>query len=120
MLLQAEAEAPVEACGILAGKNGKVQKFFKMTNADHSSDHFMMVPEEQFKVVKDNRAAGLEMLAIYHSHLATPARPSEEDIRLAIVPDATYAILSLADEEPYIKAFKIDEGAVSKVPVNII
>ncbi len=74
MLKQAEAEAPIEACGILAGSDSKVEKLYKMTNADKSSDHFMMEPAEQFKVVKDMRSAGLKMLAIYHSHPATPAR----------------------------------------------
>ncbi len=68
MIQQAKAEAPIEACGILAGRDGQVERLYKMTNADQSSDHFMMEPEEQFKVVKDIRAAGLEMLAIYHSH----------------------------------------------------
>lgn len=34
MLKQAEAEAPIEACGILAGSDSKVKKLYKMTNAD--------------------------------------------------------------------------------------
>ncbi|MBC8481068.1 MAG: M67 family metallopeptidase, partial [Planctomycetes bacterium] len=100
MLAQAKAEAPIEACGILAGKDGVVEKFYKMTNADQSSDHFTMAPVEQFKGVKDVRAAGLGMLAIYHSHPESPARPSAEDIRLALTPDVIYVIVSLANSEP--------------------
>ena len=57
MLQQAKAEAPLEACGILAGQNEQVEKFYIMTNADQSNEHFMMVPEEQFEVVKDIRAS---------------------------------------------------------------
>ena len=38
MLDQARAEAPVEACGILAGSDGQVCKLYKMTNADDSSE----------------------------------------------------------------------------------
>ena len=86
MLKQAKDQAPIEACGILAGRDGQVEKLYKMTNVDQSNTHFMMAPEEQFKVVKDIRSAGLEMLAIYHSHPETPARLSAEDIRLALTP----------------------------------
>ena len=33
ILEQARAEAPIEACGILAGSGGRVEKLYKMTNA---------------------------------------------------------------------------------------
>ena len=121
MLAQARAEAPIEACGILAGKNGTVEKFYKMTNADQSNDHFMMEPEEQFKVAKDIRAAGHQMLAIYHSHPETPARPSVEDIRLAFMPDVIYVITSLQNEDyPSVKGFLINNGNVEEIAVKIL
>ena len=119
MLKQARAEAPIEACGILAGKSGQVGKLYKMTNADLSNEHFTMTPEEQFIVVKDIRANDLEMLAIYHSHPETPARPSQEDIRLALTPDVVYVILSLLNE-PVIKGFVIENNKVTHVPIEII
>ncbi len=120
MVAQARAEAPVEACGILAGTDGKVEKLYKMTNADAARDHFMMAPTEQFAVAKDIRSAGLEMLAIYHSHPASPARPSEEDIRLALTPDVIYVIVSLQDANcPVVKGFLIENGKVEKVPVKV-
>ena len=120
MVGQAKAEAPIEACGILAGKDGEAEKLYKMTNADQSSDHFMMEPKEQFKVVKDIRAAGLEMLAIYHSHPETPARPSAEDIRFAFTPNVIYVIVSLQDTNAAaVKGFLIEDGNVTEVPVRI-
>jgi proteasome lid subunit RPN8/RPN11 len=119
MVQQAKAEAPIEACGILAGRDGQVEKLYQMINIDQSHDHFMMEPQEQFKVVKDIRAAGLEMLAIYHSHPETPARPSAEDIRLALTPSAIYVIVSLKDSEPVTKAFLIENNSVTEVPVEI-
>ena len=118
---QAKAQAPIEACGILAGGDNRVEKLYEMTNVDQSSTHFMMEPEEQFKVVKDIRSAGLEMLAIYHSHPQTPARPSAEDIRLAFTPDVTYVIVSLQDASvPVVKGFLIEDGNVTKTPVEIV
>ncbi len=120
MLEQAKAQAPIEVCGILAGNDGKVEKLYKMTNADNSSNHFMMEPKEQFAVVKDIRSAGLEMLAIYHSHPETPARPSAEDIRLALTPNVIYLIVSLQDANTAaVKGFLLEDGNVAKVSVKI-
>jgi len=121
MIAQVKSEAPIEACGILAGSDSRVEKLYKMTNADKRSDHFMMEPTEQFKVVKDIRTAGLEMLAIYHSHPATPARPSAEDIRLALTPEVTNVIVSLANgDHPAVKGFLMENGNVTEVPVKIM
>ena len=121
MVAQAKALAPIEACGILAGKDNKAEKLFEMTNADNRSDHFMMEPKEQFTVVKNIRSADLEMLAIYHSHPETPARPSAEDIRLALTPDVIYVIVSLQDAKvPAVKGFFIEDGTVTEVPVKVL
>lgn len=121
MLQQARAEAPVEACGILAGKDSMVEKLYKMTNVDNSSDHFMMEPKEQFAVVKDVRDAGLKMLAIYHSHPNTPARPSAEDIRLALTQDVVHVIVSLQNSNRLaVRGFIIKNGNVTEVLVRIV
>jgi proteasome lid subunit RPN8/RPN11 len=121
MVKQVKAEAPIEACGILAGSNGRVEKLYKMTNAERRSDHFMMEPEEQFAVVKDVRASGLEMLAIYHSHPQTPSRPSSEDVRLAVTPDVAHVILSLQNsEQPVVKGFFMTDGNMSEMSVTIV
>ena len=119
MITQAKAEIPLEACGILAGTDGQVEKLYEMTNADKSRVHFTMVPQEQFKVAKDIRAADRQMLAIYHSHPETPPRASAEDIRLALTPNTIYVILSLQNTEPVIKGFLIEDENVIEVPVEI-
>ncbi|MHC4075326.1 MAG: M67 family metallopeptidase [Planctomycetota bacterium] len=121
MLQQAEIQAPIEACGILAGKDDRAEKFYKMTNLDQSGDHFMMEPKEQFAIVKDIRSANLEMLAIYHSHPESPARPSEEDIQLALTPGVIYVIVSLQNANaPVLKGFLIEDGNAAEVPVSIM
>ena len=120
MVAQARREIPIESCGILAGQNGRIEKIYEMSNADNSSTHFSLKPEEQFAVVKDIRATGLKMTAIYHSHPATPARLSEEDIRLAITPDVVYLVLSLLGDEPCMKCFHVAAGGVIEVPLKIV
>jgi proteasome lid subunit RPN8/RPN11 len=120
MIAHAREGFPLEVCGILGGTWDKVSKIYRMTNTDASNEHFMMDPKEQFTVVKDLRANEQWMLAIYHSHPETPARPSEEDIRLALTPMVSYIIISLADPDvPVMKSFKIDLGIAKEEEIVI-
>ncbi len=121
MIEQARREAPLEACGMLSGINHTVTTLHEMTNADQSEDHFSLQPEEQFAAAKKMRAANEVPLAVYHSHPASPARPSREDIRLAFMPDIVYVILSLLEpEQPELRGFYIHEDEVTPVPLKIV
>ena len=121
MIAHAREGFPLEVCGILGGTGESVSAMYRMTNTDASNEHFTMDPKEQFAVVKDLRAKGLAMLGIYHSHPESPARPSEEDIRLALTPDVSYVIISLADAAaPDLKSYKISTGIVRIETVETI
>jgi proteasome lid subunit RPN8/RPN11 len=112
---------PLEVCGILGGTGDTVSAIYRMVNTDASNEHFMMEPRDQFAVVKDLRTKGLSMLAIYHSHPESPARPSAEDIRLALTPGVAYVIISLADPAAAdVKSFRIEAGNVEPEPIEII
>jgi proteasome lid subunit RPN8/RPN11 len=117
---QAEEEAPLEACGYLAGKEGVVTTRYPMTNVDQSEIHYSFDPEEQFRVIKTVRDSGLEIIAAYHSHPESPARPSEEDIRLAHDFSIIYVIVSLENSKRTCGAFTIKEGMVTPEPLKII
>jgi proteasome lid subunit RPN8/RPN11 len=116
----AKTGLPEEVCGYLAGTENQVTRQFRLTNIDHSNEHFSFDPKEQFQVVREARNLGLQILANYHSHPATPARPSVEDIRLAFDPNISYVIISLAAELSDIKAFRIQNGEVEKEEIQII
>ena len=105
---------PEEVCGYLAGTDGEVTRQFRLTNMDHSNEHFSFDPAEQFQAVREVRKAGLQILANYHSHPESPARPSVEDIRLAYDPEISYVIVSMAAELPDVKSFLIRKGEVEK------
>jgi len=120
VLDHAQAGFPLEVCGILGGGGGAVSTHFPMTNTDASNEHFMMDPKEQFAVVKALRAKGEEMVVIYHSHPESPARPSQEDIRLALTPNVYHLIVSLQEREPPVaRAFKIGDGTVEPVEFTL-
>ena len=117
---QAEKEAPLEACGYLAGKEGVITIHYPMTNIDQSEIHYSFDPEEQFRVIKTVRNNGLEIIAAYHSHPESPARPSQEDIRLAHDSSIVYVIVSLENGKRTCGAFTIKEGLVTSEPLEII
>ena len=121
MLASALKHKPIEACALLGGKGDAVTYFFEMTNADAAEEHFSLIPEEQFAAVKKFRELGLTMLGIWHSHPASPARMSEEDLRLAYTADAAYVILSLQNEgKPVLKSFNVNEGVSSEMELKVI
>ena len=69
------------------------------------------------------------MPAIYHTHPATLARPSAEDIRPALTRGVVYVIVSLQNaDNPVVKGFVIEDGnplskhgtSVTEVPVKIV
>lgn len=120
MVRAARDAAPLEACGLLAGRDCHITQFYSLTNADTSSVHYSMIPEEQFAAVKDIRKLGLQMLAIWHSHPDTLAQVSQEDVRLAYTPGVVYVILSLAQPDgPKLRGFEINNGVPGEIDIVV-
>ena len=115
LISQARQDAPNETCGYLLGTSGPegdvVTEHYWMENIDHSPEHFSFAPKDQFTALRYARSKGLKILANWHSHPASPSRPSQEDLRLANDPTISYAILSLY-EGVHLNSFKIQNGEV--------
>ena len=112
LIAQAQQDAPNETCGYLLGTpDGVVQENYWMENIDHSPEHFAFAPRDQFAALRYAREHGLKILANWHSHPASPSRPSAEDLRLANDPSIRYAILSLF-EGIHLNSFAIKNGEV--------
>jgi len=124
VVAHARSGLPNEACGLIAGTaDGGVKtvgKVYLMSNADESPEHFSISPKEQLAAVKDMRANGLAPLGNFHSHPSTPARPSEEDMRMYYDSKASYLILSLAEAGPVLKAFGVKEGEAVPQTLEIV
>lgn len=120
----AKKEAPIEACGLIAGEiSGEdriIKKVYILTNTDHAEEHFTLDPKEQLAAVKDMRAEGLIPLGNWHSHPVSPSRPSDEDKRLAFDSSASYLILSLMDDEPVLNSFHIEGDTATKEELVIV
>jgi proteasome lid subunit RPN8/RPN11 len=120
LIEHARKDAPLEACGYLAEKDGIVSMHFPLTNIDASAEHFSLGPSEQFSAIRKIRDLGLKMYAVYHSHPQSPARPSVEDIRLAYDPEIHYVIVSLQNDTATVASFKIKNGTVTEENIEII
>jgi proteasome lid subunit RPN8/RPN11 len=99
-------DAPNEACGYIAGNDFGAVEIIRLKNADNSPEHFSFSPNEQFAAIKAARTKGLRLISVYHTHPASPARMSAEDIRLANDTDIVYAIYSLLEQN--IKCFRVN------------
>ena len=132
LIAQAQKDAPDESCGYLLGSltpnpspkgegdfEAIVTENYWMENIDHSSEHFSFAPKDQFAALRYAREHGLKILANWHSHPASPSRPSQEDLRLANDPTIRYAILSLLDGEPKLNSFKILNGEVVDKEIHL-
>ena len=120
IVIHARREAPVEACGYIAAKDGVLLRAYELTNTDHSPEHFTFDPKAQFAGVKSARNDGLEAAAVYHSHPASPARPSKEDISLAFDADKLYVIVSLLGGRETVKGFWIRNGQVTEEILEVV
>jgi proteasome lid subunit RPN8/RPN11 len=120
MLDHAREEAPNECCGILGGKDGEATTLYRATNAEQSPLRYTLDPNDLFRITFQEIPANQEeMLAIYHSHTASPAYPSQTDINLATYPDSVYVIVSLAEGEEPLRGFRITDGEVSEVELTV-
>src|ERR1700679_4006475 len=91
----ARRESRQECCGLLAGSAGIITRIFAAANAaEDKAKSYEIAPEELFRLMREIRASGLELMGIYHSHPNGNNEPSPRDIERAYYPDVAYFILS--------------------------
>lgn len=110
MVAHCRAEHPLEACGVLAGRDGVPDRHIPMRNAEASRTRYAMDPDEQLAVWREMDERGEQPVVIYHSHTATEAVPSTPDARFAAEPDAHYLIVSTRADEPEWRSWRIANG----------
>ena len=92
----ARAEEPNEACGLVALRDGVAERYIAAENAAASPYRFELETEPENWFLEDD---GYE-LAVFHSHVSAPARPSRTDVEnIGLWEGRPYVILSLATGE---------------------
>ena len=111
----ARAEQPNEACGLVAFKNGRAERYLPARNGAASPYRFELeiAPESWF--LEDD---GYE-LAVFHSHISSPPRPSRTDVEnIGLWEGRPYLILSLGTRE--LAAWRIAGGEVLPVDLSAV
>jgi [CysO sulfur-carrier protein]-S-L-cysteine hydrolase len=109
----ARAEEPNEACGLVAFREGCAERYLPAVNAAASPYRFELETDPQNWFLEDE---GYE-LAVFHSHLSSPPRPSRTDVEnIGLWDGRPYLILSLGTGE--LAAWRIAGGEIAELPLD--
>ena len=119
MLKHVEASAPLEACGLLVGHDGRVENVILVRNQAQSPVRFVMDPYEQLRAFEWIDSNGLDLLGIFHSHPAGPDTASPTDIA-----EAAYEVVHLIWSRDLTgwkaRGFWIENGSATEVSLQIV
>jgi [CysO sulfur-carrier protein]-S-L-cysteine hydrolase len=123
MIDHARAEYPNEMCGLIVGDGlaadgGRALRWEPTRNRAASPLRYDIHPDDLLRLTIATEEADEEFWAIVHSHTHSPARPSATDIGLAFYRDAIFLLVSLAEDEPALAAWRIVDGTV--YPVELL
>jgi proteasome lid subunit RPN8/RPN11 len=118
MIAHVDSRAPLEACGLLAGLNSKVETVIEVTNQAQSAVRFVMDPIEQLNAFEWIESNGQELIGIFHSHPTGPETVSPADIAQAAYA-VVYIILARVDNDWRARGFWIKDGNFDEVILQI-
>jgi proteasome lid subunit RPN8/RPN11 len=120
MLDHVRRSFPEEACGLLGGPPGRVERVYLVENTLHSPTKYLMDAAQQVRAMIELEAAGWDVCGIFHSHPAGPPWPSASDVAQAYYPEAVYVILAPAERGDWqAHAFRIEGGVVRPVRLEV-
>lgn len=120
----ARADYPNEACGLIVGSapaadGGEPLRFEPTRNKAASPHRYEIHPDDLLRLTIATDDADEVFWAIVHSHVHSPAFPSPTDVGLAFYPDALYLLVSLADEQPEVRAYRIVDAEIFEVELVV-
>jgi len=122
MLGHAYDGLPNEACGLLVGSlaESTAPAFEPCRNAEASSRLYVVDSRDHFRILRAAEDAGDDIVGVMHSHTHTEAYPSPTDVEAAPDPEWHYIIVSLRQEEPVLRSYRIVDGGISEEPVLVV
>ncbi|HLO32833.1 MAG TPA: M67 family metallopeptidase [Anaerolineales bacterium] len=119
MLHHVDRQAPLEACGLLAGKQDQVEKVLLVQNQAQSPVRFVMDPYEQLQAFDWIESNGLDLLGIFHSHPAGPETASATDIAEAAY-EVVHLIWSRDQSRWQARGFWLENGNATAVELKVV
>ena len=109
----AREESPNEACGLVVVKGGVAERYVAGVNAAASPYRFELdVPPETWFLEDD----GYE-LAVFHSHLSSPPRPSRTDVEnVGLWAERPYLIYTVRSDE--LAGWRISDGVIEPLELT--
>ena len=109
-----QQEAPNEACGLVLLRDGQAERYEPGRNAAASPYRFELeFDDPEIWYAEDD---GYE-LAVFHSHVSAPARPSRTDVEnIGLWEGKSYLVYSLQQDD--LAAFRIEGGRIEELPVK--
>ena len=109
----ARAESPNEACGLVAFREGVAQRYVPGRNAAASPYRFELEVDPESWFLEDD---GYE-LAVFHSHLSSPPRPSRTDVEnVGLWAGRPYLIYTLRTGE--LAGWRIAHGTIEPLALD--
>jgi proteasome lid subunit RPN8/RPN11 len=114
LAIHAQAEAPNEACGLVLLRHGTAERYVPGRNAAASPYRFELeFDDPEIWFAEDD---GYE-LAVFHSHLSSPARPSRTDVEnIGLWEGKPYLVYSLREDD--LAAFTIKGGQIAEISLS--
>jgi proteasome lid subunit RPN8/RPN11 len=114
LVAHAEREAPNEACGLVLLRDGEAERYEPGRNAAASPFRFELeFDDPEIWYAEDE---GYE-LAVFHSHVDAPARPSRTDVEnIGLWAGKPYLIYSVRQDD--LAAFRIEDGQIESLPIT--
>jgi [CysO sulfur-carrier protein]-S-L-cysteine hydrolase len=114
LVAHSQEEAPNEACGLVLLRDNRAERYEPGRNAAASPYRFELeFDDPEIWYAEDD---GYE-LAVFHSHVSAPARPSRTDVEnIGLWEGKPYLVYSLQKDD--LAAFRIEGGQISQVPVT--
>jgi proteasome lid subunit RPN8/RPN11 len=110
----AREEAPNEACGLIAFRDGVAERYLPGENTLASPYRFELRPRDPADFFLEDE--GYE-LAVFHSHPETAPRPSRTDVEnIGLWEGRPYLILGLATGE--LAGWRITDGTVEPLELR--
>ena len=132
MVAHAREDLPNEACGMVHAAGGAAVAVHRVKNDAASPYRYEMNPLQMMRLEGRRDRDGETLFAIYHSHVASPARPSPTDVRMAffppgeveqppMFPETYYILVSLQHDEADVRAYHIRRGGViEETPIEVV
>jgi [CysO sulfur-carrier protein]-S-L-cysteine hydrolase len=116
IVAHAREDAPDECCGLIAGRDGRSERVYRMENQAHSPLRFEVAPLEVMRTLEAIDDEGLEVGGLYHSHTRTAPYPSQTDVTYAEAwPGTPWIIVGLANGDAEVRTYRIDGANVSEL-----